>query len=307
MELTDTIFVAGASGMVGSAIVRKLVLNGYSNLLTDRIDLRNQGSVNQYFDQYNPKYIFLVAGKVGGIKANNEKKAEFIYDNVMIASNVIEAAHKNGVTKLLYSASSCVFPKNCPQPMKEDYLLSGELEKTNEPYAVAKIAGIKLCQSYNHQYGSNFISCMPTNSYGEGDNYDLYNSHVVPALIRKIITAKNNGEKNVEIWGTGNARREFLYVDDMAEAMLFLMKNYDLPEIINIGTGEEFTIRQLANNIAYIVKYQGDFLFNGQLDGTFRKLLCSEKINKLGWKAKIELDEGLRKTISTLKQDWYNG
>lgn len=305
MNKDSKVYISGATGMVGSALVRKLQSEGYTNVLTNRVDLTNQSMVNTFFEIHQPEYVFHAAGRVGGIKANNTRKAEFIYDNVMMAANVIEAAHKSNVTKLLYAASSCVYPKNAVQPMKEDCLLTGELEKTNEPYAVAKIAGIKLCQSYHNQYGCNFISCMPTNSYGEGDNYDLENSHVVPALIRKIITAKENNEPSVEIWGTGNARREFLFVDDMADAMIFLMQNYNSPEIINIGTGEEFTIRQLANNIAYIVKYEGVFKFNGELDGTIRKLLDSEKIKKLGWSAKIELDEGLRRTINNLKKDQW--
>ena len=305
MNKDASIFVTGATGMVGSAIVRRLQKDGYQNILTDRIDLRNQSAVNQYFEKKNPGYVFLVAGKVGGIKANNLYKAEFIYDNLMIAANVIDAARKYNSIKLLYAASSCIFPKESPQPIREEYLLSGKLEPTNKPYAVSKIAGIELCQSYNAQYGCNFISVMPTNSYGEGDKYDLHDSHVIPALLRKVLTAKENNHPTVEIWGSGLAKREFLYVDDMADAMVFLMNNYNSPEIINIGTGEEYTIKQLAELIKYIVKYDGDFVYTGELDGTPRKLLDSLKLYNMGWRPKTSLDEGLRKTISSIdKSKW---
>ena len=303
MQKNSKIFVTGATGMVGSAIVRSLRLRGFDNLITDRIDLRDQTDVNDFFWENKPEYVFLVAGKVGGIKANNEKKAEFIYDNLMIAANVIDAARNNNVIKLLYAASSCAYPRNSPQPILEEYLLTGELEKTNEPYAIAKIAGIKLCQSYNAQYGCNFISTMPTNSYGDGDNYDLNNSHVIPALIRKIIEAKESGTPTVEIWGTGNALREFLYVDDMADAMIYLMNCYNSPEVINIGTGDEITIRAVAEMIAKIVGYEGQLSFNGALDGTPRKLLSTSKLSNLdwvGWFAETTLEDGLKKTIANL-------
>lgn len=305
MNKNSKIWVAGATGLIGSALVRQLKKEGYVNVLTDRVELINQKEVNEFFENFRPEYVFLVAGKVGGIKANNEQKAEFIYNNLMIASNVIDAAYRNNVAKLLYTGSSCIFPKECSQPMMERSIMTGKLEKTNEPYAIAKIAGIKLCQSYNFQYGCNFISVMPTNSYGIGDNYDLDNSHVLPALIRKILTAKENNLPEVEIWGTGNAMREFIYNEDMADAMIFLMNNYDSPDIVNIGTGEEITIRSLAELIKYITKYEGSFVFNGQLDGTLRKVLDTTKLFRLGWSSKISLDEGIRKTIDNIdKSKW---
>jgi len=302
MNKNSKIYVAGASGMVGSAIVKKLLNDGFTNVITERIELTIQAEVNLFFEKEKPEYVFLVAGKVGGVKANNTKRAEFIYDNLTIASNVINASYKNKVTKLLYAASSCIYPKSCQQPIREEYLLTGLLEETNEPYAIAKIAGIKLCQSYNYQYGCNFISVMPTNSYGNGDKYDLEDSHVLPALLRKIITAKENNLPTVEVWGTGNAKREFIYVDDMADAMVFLMLTYNSPEIINIGTGEEITIKGLAELIKYVTKYEGDFVYSGKLDGTERKLLDSLKLYNLGWRSKISLDEGIRKTIKTLNK-----
>lgn len=299
------IFIAGASGMVGQALLRKLKADNYTNIITERINLTDQHKVKEFFGINKPEYVFLVAGKVGGIKANNTQRAEFIYDNLMIASNVIDAAYKHGVTKLLFTGSSCIFPRNASQPIREDCLLTGELEPTNEPYAIAKIAGIKLCESYNAQYGCNFISAMPTNSYGPHDKYDLNNSHVLPSLLRKIITAKEKGENTVEIWGTGKAKREFLFVDDMADALFFLMKNYNSPNIINIGTGEEITISQLCDLIKYIVGYSGNFAFNGDLDGMPRKLLDSLKLYKLGWKPKTSLEQGIRKTIDSIdKESW---
>lgn len=301
MEKHSKIYVAGASGMVGSAVVRELEKQGYTNILTDRIDLTVQNEVNEYFFVHKPEYVFLVAGKVGGIKANNTQKGDFIYKNIMIAANVIHAAYQWGeVKKLLYTGSSCIYPKNSKQPISEDQLLTGELEPTNDAYAIAKIAGIKLCQSYHEQYGCNFISAMPTNCYGEGDNYDLENSHVVPALIRKIITAKKNNLPSVEVWGTGKAQREFLYVDDLANALVFLMNSYNDSEIINIGSGEEYTIRQLAELIKYFVKYEGELIFNGALDGMQKKYLDSLKLHKLGWKAKTSLSTGLYKTINNI-------
>lgn len=300
MKKDSSIFVTGASGMVGSAVVRKLIELGYCNVITNRIDLVNQNEVDDFFDKVKPEYVFHCAGKVGGIKANNTHRAHFIYDNVMMAANVITAAHNAGVKKLLYTGSSCIYPKNCPQPIMEEYLLTGELEHTNEPYAVAKIAGIKICQAFNAQYGDNFISVMPTNAYGVGDNYDLSNCHVLPALLRKVIAAKKHNLPTVEVWGTGKALREFMYVDDMADAMVFLMLNYDSPEIINIGTGDEFTILRLVEMIKYFVKYEGGFVFNGELDGTPRKLLNSQKLYNLGWKPKVAIDTGILRTIQSL-------
>lgn len=305
MNKESKIAIFGASGMVGSAVVRKLREQGYGNLLTDRIDLTNQWDVNDYFRKHNPEYVFLVAGRVGGIKANNTYKAEFIYTNLMIAANVIHTAYLAGVKKLLYTGSSCIYPKFAPNPISESSLLTNELEPTNEAYALAKISGIKLCQFYRDQYGCNFISAMPTNSFGPQDHYDLENSHVLPALLRKIITTKQNGEDEVEIWGTGNARREFLYVDDMADALIFLMNKYDSPEIINVGTGEDISIRDLANLIKDIVDFDGYFRYNMKMDGVGQKVLNVSKINNLGWKHKTGLEEGIKKTIETLKEDWY--
>lgn len=302
MKLTDKIFVSGHRGMVGSALLRILTEQGYSNIITSLIDLRNQKDVNSFFANEQPQYVFLPAGKVGGVKANNSLRGEFIYDNIMIEANVINAAKNNGVQKLLFTGSSCIYPKSSQQPIKEEYLLTGELEPTNEPYAVAKIAGIKLCQAYHHQYGCNFISAMPTNSYGPNDKYDLENSHVLPSLLRKIITAKNGNIPIVEIWGTGQPRREFLYVDDMAEALIFLMNNYDSPEIINVGTGQDISIKDLACLIAEQVGYTGQFEFNGQLDGMMLKRLDVTKINELGWKATTSLTDGLKKTVECLAE-----
>lgn len=302
MKLTDKIFVTGHRGMVGSALLRILTEQGYSNIITSLIDLRNQRDVNSFFANEQPQYVFLPAGKVGGVKANNSLRGEFIYDNIMIEANVINAAKNNGVQKLLFTGSSCIYPKSSRQPIKEEYLLTGELEPTNEPYAVAKIAGIKLCQAYHHQYGCNFICAMPTNSYGPNDKYDLENSHVLPSLLRKIITAKNQNIPIVEIWGTGHPRREFLYVDDMAEALIFLMNNYDSPEIINVGTGQDISIKDLACLIAEQVGYTGQFEFNGQLDGMMLKRLDVTKINELGWKATTSLTDGLKKTVECLAE-----
>lgn len=298
MLKTSKIWIAGATGLVGSALVRQLKQQGYTNILTDRVELINQQEVVNWFALTKTEYVFLVAGKVGGIKANNTQKAEFIYNNLMIASNVVDAAYRNGVIKLLYTGSSCIYPKDCEQPMAESKLLAGPLEQTNEPYAIAKIAGIKLCEAYRNQYGCNFISAMPTNSYGPGDNYDLDNSHVLPALIRKIITAKEQGLPTVEIWGTGNAMREFIYSDDMADAMIFLMNNYNDAGIVNIGTGEEISIRNLAELIKQITGYTGDFIFTGELDGTLRKVVDCTKINQMGWNSKVSLNAGIRKTIN---------
>jgi GDP-L-fucose synthase len=286
--------------MVGSAIHRKLKEQGYNNIITRKsseLDLRNQQSVAEFFEQEKPDYVFLAAAKVGGILANNTYRAEFIYDNIMIESNIIHQAYQNDVTKLLFLGSSCIYPKHAPQPMNEDHLLSGYLEPTNEPYAIAKIAGIKLCENYMDQYGCNFISAMPTNLYGPNDNYDLQNSHVLPALIRKFHEAKEAGKPEVEIWGTGKPMREFLHVDDMAEACLFLMQHYDGKQFVNIGTGKDITIRELAETIMETVGYQGNLTFNtDKPDGTPRKLMDVSKIHNLGWQHKIDLKEGIEKT-----------
>lgn len=302
MDLGSKIYVAGHRGMVGSAIVRGLWEKGYSNLIIQEVDLTNQSEVNKFFETEKPEYVFLVAGKVGGIKANNEQRAEFIYKNLMIQSNVIHAAYLNGVTKLLFTGSSCIYPKNISGVIKESDLLKGELEPTNEPYAVAKIAGIKMCQAYNFQYGCNFISAMPTNSYGPNDKYDLNDSHVIPALLKKFIHAQREGSKEVEIWGSGSAKREFIYVDDLADALIFLMNNYDSPELINVGSGEEYTIKRVAELIKYILKYDCELKFTGELDGMHRKLIDSSKLSSIGWTANTTLNGGLIKTIKHLKE-----
>ncbi|CAN5362199.1 GDP-L-fucose synthase [soil metagenome] len=297
MEKGAKIFVAGHRGMVGSAISRKLDMEGYINRVertSSELDLRDQSMVRRFFEEERPDYVFLAAAKVGGIYANNTYRADFIHDNLVIQSNVIHQSFRCGITKLLFLGSSCIYPKHAPQPMKEESLLTGLLESTNEPYAIAKIAGIKMCQAYRHQYGCNFISLMPTNLYGPNDNYDLNNSHVVPALISKFIQAKADGRPSVEIWGSGTPKREFLYVDDLADACLFLMKNYNSPEIINVGTGVDLSIKELSLLIKKCVGYEGDLHFNiSQPDGTPRKLLDTTKINNLGWTSKISLEDGL--------------
>ncbi len=298
MEKEAKIYVAGHRGMVGSAIIRRLKQEGYNNLVfktSSELDLRNQTDVETFFDIEQPDYVFLAAAKVGGIHANNCYRAEFLYDNLMIATNIIHAAHQNKVKKLLFLGSSCIYPKLAPQPLKEEYLLSGYLEPTNEPYAIAKIAGIKMCETYFDQYGDNFISAMPTNLYGPNDNYDLNNSHVLPALIKKFHQAKINQLPQVEIWGTGSPLREFLHVDDLAEACLFLMKNYNQKQFINLGSGKEISIKDLALLIKKIVGYQGQLTFNTQKpDGTPRKLMDVSKLAKAGWSYKIELEDGIK-------------
>ncbi|HEY8512595.1 MAG TPA: GDP-L-fucose synthase [Cyclobacteriaceae bacterium] len=298
MEKNAKIYVAGHRGMVGSAIKRRLEKEGYRNIVvrtSKELDLRDQAAVRSFFESEKPDYVFLAAAKVGGIHANNTYRAEFIYDNIAIQSNIIHQSYLNGVKKLAFLGSSCIYPKFAPQPMKEEVLLTGALEPTNEPYAIAKIAGIKMCQAYHSQYGCNFISLMPTNLYGPNDNYDLQNAHVLPALIRKFYEAKVEGKPYVEIWGTGSPKREFLHVDDLADAALFLMLNYDSPEIINVGTGEDLTIRDLALLIKKCVGYEGELKFNtDKPDGTPRKLLDVSRINKLGWRARIGLEEGIR-------------
>jgi len=298
MEKSAKIFIAGHLGMVGSAIQRRLELEGYYNFISRtsaQLDLRNQQAVKEFFEAERPEYVFLAAAKVGGIHANNTFRADFIYDNLAIQSNVIHQSFRCGVKKLLFLGSSCIYPRDAVQPMKEEALLTGLLETTNEPYAIAKIAGIKMCQAYRQQYGCNFISLMPTNLYGPNDNYDLLNSHVLPALISKFYTAKEQNLSSVEIWGSGKPRREFLHVDDLADACLFLMNKYNSREIINVGTGVDLSIKELALLIRKHVGYQGDLHFNAeQPDGSPRKLLDTSKINDLGWYSKIELEDGIR-------------
>jgi len=298
MDKQDKIFIAGHRGLVGSAIHRHLIKDGYENIITktsSELDLRNQTAVNDFFKTHQPTYIFLAAAKVGGIQANNTFRADFLYDNIMIASNVIHAAHTHQAKKLMFLGSSCIYPKLAPQPLKEEYLLTGLLEQTNEPYAIAKIAGIKLCEAYRDQYGCNFISVMPTNLYGIGDNYNLNHSHVLPALIRKFHEAKISNAKNVTIWGTGQPKREFLYADDMADACRFLMQTYNDKNIINIGTGEDITIMDLAKTIQSIVGFEGDLVFDEtKPDGTPRKLLDVSKIHALGWHHTTTLKDGIQ-------------
>lgn len=310
MKKESKIYVAGHRGMVGSAVVRKLISRGFENIITrtsSQLDLRNQSQVNQFFSEEKPEYVFLAAAKVGGIVANNIYRADFIYDNIIIQSNAIKAAHVFEVQKLLFLGSSCIYPKLCPQPMKEEYLLSGFLEQTNEPYAIAKIAGLKMCESFKRQYGSNFISAMPTNLYGPNDNYDLQNSHVLPALIRKFYEAKKNDAGTVEIWGTGKPLREFLHVDDLADASLFLMLNYDGQQHVNIGTGTDITINDLAGLVMKIIGYKGNLIFNADKpDGTPRKLLDVSKIHALGWKHSINLEEGIRQVVSALGEKEFS-
>ena len=305
MNKSDKIYVAGHNGMVGSAIVRQLKSNGFTNLLvkpSKELDLTNQQAVNSFFETEKLDYVFLAAAKVGGIHANNVYRADFLYQNLMIEANVIHAAYLNKVTKLLFLGSSCIYPKMAPQPLKEEYLLTGFLEATNEPYAIAKIAGIKLCESYRRQYGCNFISAMPTNLYGPNDNYDLNNSHVLPALIRKFHTAKLENQLQVEIWGTGTPLREFLHVDDLAAACLFLMKNYNAELFVNVGSGTDISIKDLALLVKKTVGYKGDLVFNiSKPDGTPRKLMDVSRINQLGWKHNISLEEGIKTVYEEVK------
>ena len=292
------IYIAGHRGLAGSAICRQLEQDGYHNLLTRtraELDLTNQSAVEKFFSTQKPDYVFLAAAKVGGILANNTYPADFIRDNLLIQTNVIDRAYRNGIKKLLFLGSSCIYPRDCPQPIKEEYLLTGPLEETNKAYAAAKIIGIIQCQSYNQQYGTNFISVMPTNLYGPGDNFNSETSHVLPALIRKLHEAKIKNDKEVMLWGTGSPKREFLYVDDLAKACIFLMNNYDDSEIINIGTGEDISIHELAEKIKKIVDYKGKVNWDTtKPDGTPRKLLNVKKINVLGWKSSTPLDKGLK-------------
>jgi GDP-L-fucose synthase len=301
MEQTAKIYIAGHRGMVGSGLERKLRKEGYKNIVkrtSSELDLRNQQAVNDFFEKEKPAYVILAAAKVGGIHANNTYRAEFIYDNLMIEANIIHAAYLNKVNKLLFLGSSCIYPKLAPQPLKEEYLLSGYLESTNQPYAIAKIAGIEMCDSYRIQYGCNFISAMPTNLYGTNDNYHPENSHVLPALIRRIVLAKKNNEPTVTIWGTGTPRREFLHVDDLADACYFLLQNYNEQGLVNIGCGTDISIGELAELIVKEVGYNGQLLFDSTTpDGTLRKLMDTTKINKLGWNYSINLETGIRKTL----------
>ena len=304
MNRDSRVYVAGHRGLAGSAITRKLQSDGFTDLILrtrEQLDLTDRAAVNRFFETERPEYIFVAAAKVGGIVANNAYPADFIRDNLAIALNVIDAAHTYGAAKLLFLSSSCVYPKLAPQPMKEEYLLTGALEPTNEPYAVAKIAGMKLCESYHRQFGSRFFSVLPTNLYGPNDNFDLQNSHVLPAMIRKFHEAKERGESVVTLWGTGKPRREFMHVDDLADACVFLMRAYDAGAPVNIGTGTDLTIAELASTIAAIIGFDGEIEYDtSKPDGTPRKLLDVSRLSGLGWKAHIALEEGIKQTCA-----WY--
>jgi GDP-L-fucose synthase len=311
MNKSSKIYIAGHRGMVGSSILRALQDKGFTNFVlknSTELDLRNQQAVADFFTLEKPDYVFLAAAKVGGIVANNTYRADFIYENTMIQSNIIHQAYLSGVKKLLFLGSSCIYPKLAPQPLKEEYLLTGLLEPTNEPYAIAKIAGIKMCDAYREQYGCNFISVMPTNLYGPNDNYDLNNSHVLPALLRKFIIAKNNGDAAVTIWGTGSPLREFLHADDLADACLFLMETHNDSGLVNIGVGEDVSILDLAKIVKKIVGFEGDIITDTtKPDGTPRKLMDVSKLTNLGWKASISLEEGINKVYEEIKDsDWSN-
>jgi len=305
MQKSDKIYIAGHSGMVGSAIYRNLSKAGYSNILTrtsNELNLLNQVDVAKFFDDEKPVYVFLAAAKVGGIVANNTYRADFLYQNLQIQINVFHSANSSGVKKLMFLGSSCIYPKLAQQPLKEDYLLTGLLEETNEPYAIAKIAGIKMCEAYREQYGCNFISVMPTNLYGPNDNYDLKNSHVLPALLRKFHEAKTSGQNQVVIWGSGTPKREFLHVDDLAEACVYLMNNYDEKPFLNIGTGVDVSIKELANMVNQIVGANAKLVFDkSKPDGTPRKLMDVSRLHQLGWKHRIELEEGIRSVYEDVK------
>jgi GDP-L-fucose synthase len=309
MKITDKIYVAGHTGLVGSAIIRLLKKKGYLQIVTrtsEELDLRDQKLVSDFFETEQPQYVFLAAAKVGGIMANQTYPADFIYDNLAIQNNIIHSAYKHSVEKLLFLGSSCIYPKNAPQPIEEDYLMTGVLEPTNDAYAIAKIAGIKMCQAYHRQYGCRFISVMPTNLYGQGDNYNLQNAHVLPALLRKFHEAKLNKDATVTVWGTGKPRREFLHVDDAAMACYFLMQRYESPEIINVGSGLDYTIKEMATTIKKITNYPGNIIFDeAKPDGTPRKLLNIDKIRALGWKAVIDLEEGLASTYNNFEKNYF--
>ena len=309
MEKGAKIYIAGHRGMVGSAILRKLETLGYSNFVLKRsneLDLRNQAEVASFFSTEKPEYVFLAAAKVGGIQANNIYRADFIYENLMIQSNVIHQSFVHSVKKLMFLGSSCIYPKMAPQPLKEEYLLTGLLESTNEPYAIAKIAGIKMCESYRLQYGCDFISVMPTNLYGPNDNYDLNNSHVLPALLRKFHEAKISGAQNVTVWGSGSPKREFLHADDLAEACLYLMENYSEPGLVNIGSGVDLSIKELAEMIARITEFEGQIIWDSSKpDGTPRKLMDVGKLHQAGWHHKIELEDGIRSVYEAVKENSF--
>ena len=305
MNFNDKIYIAGHRGMVGSAIHSNLKNKGFNNFVTrtsSELDLRKQHDVNLFFETEKPDYVFLAAAKVGGIHANNTYRADFIYDNLMVQNNIIHAAYRYQVKKLMFLGSSCIYPKHAPQPLKEEYLLTGELEQTNEPYAIAKIAGIKMCESFRRQYNCNFISVMPTNLYGQNDNYDLANSHVLPALIRKIHDAKENNDSQVIVWGTGTPMREFMHANDMADACVYLMQNYDGEKFVNIGVGEDITIKDLAYLIKKVANYEGELIFDvTKPDGTPRKLMDVSYLHSLGWKHKINLEEGIKMVYEEFK------
>ncbi|SEW03039.1 GDP-L-fucose synthase [Chitinophaga arvensicola] len=307
MNTQDKIYVAGHRGMVGSAIVRRLQKDGFNNIITrtsNELDLRDQLSVASFFAETKPDYVFLAAAKVGGIMANNTYRGQFIYENLMIQNNVIHHAHLNDTKKLMFLGSSCIYPKLAPQPLKEEYLLTGPLEPTNEPYAIAKIAGIEMCDAYRAQYGSNFISVMPTNLYGPNDNYDLATSHVLPAMLRKMYEAKVKNQADVIIWGTGTPKREFLHADDMADACFYLMQNYNEKGLVNIGVGEDISIGDLAQLIKRIVGFEGNLIFDtSKPDGTPRKLMDVSKLHSLGWKASLSLEEGITKVYEEVKKE----
>lgn len=310
MHQQDKIYVAGHNGMVGSAIVRKLESQGFNNIVSrssKELDLKDQPAVAAFFKQEKPDYVFLAAAKVGGIMANNTYRAEFIYDNMMIQTNVIHNAHLSGVKKLMFLGSSCIYPKMAPQPLKEEYLLTGLLEPTNEPYAIAKIAGIKMCDAYRAQYGSNFVSVMPTNLYGPNDNYDLHNSHVLPALLRKFHEARKANASSVTIWGTGQPMREFLHADDMADACVYLMEHFNEEGLVNIGVGKDISIGDLARLVQKIIGFKGELVFDtSKPDGTFRKLMDVSKLHSLGWSASIELEEGISKVYQHVQNTVFN-
>jgi len=308
MQKDSRIYVAGHRGLVGSAIVRGLLAAGYTNIVTrahSELDLIDQAAVREFFARAKPDYVFLAAARVGGIHANNTQRADFIYQNLAMQTNIIDSAYRSGVERLVFLGSSCIYPRDCPQPMREEYLLTGPLEHTNEPYAIAKIAGLKMCEAYNSQYGTQFVSVMPTNLYGINDNFDLATSHVLPALIHKAHDAKQRGDNTLEVWGTGEPLREFLFVDDLAEACLFVMNMEETVDLLNIGSGDEVSIRELAEVVCDVVGFEGRLVFDSSRpDGTPRKLLDSSRINRLGWHSKVELREGIRITYRWFRETY---